>query len=500
MRLLLSISLLGLSIAPLVVLTSSAFVRGPTALVDPWSPPVLSDFEDVQVALGVERAKSTDGSTVFPEDPAGFSVEGKLGDDLDLPYTLAECLDVAKRARGTTDLAVAESARKGLTDIAAKHLSTIKKLRPNGDELAAALSRELADAERRCLWLGNRQLVKRELEAAEAAIAAGPEMAGEERSVAIIKALRQKLPATMNAESSETEPGDALTLEEAGVAAALDARASFRKDFFQARDTKAVTSKENEVALAAWHSFLAAYSKSGPPDARDNDLLTEAKRRHRTAQLQLLRATAKEKSDLDGVVTGLVAWLREASKDPDELDQERAASQEVLRVWLDAKMPSLQALPKIPGGVKEGFTATKRLVGFFSKVKQSESQYRWWSWNTDEAHRKERDKGDKQLVLKASPADPRLEKFAKDYADKRRAFLDGFAERDSVIRFQGGCAEMAEDFEAYRQQWDDVGFPPDSIAQGWAGQFADAETLCGELLEASDKHGLWALLETGSRQ
>ena len=68
--------------------------------------------------------------------------------------------------------------------------------------------------------------------------------------------------------------------------------------------------------------------------------------------------------------------------------------------------------------------------------------------------------------------------------------------RELRLRLQFVDSKM----QAYKQQWDDVGFPPDSIAQGWAGQFVDAETLCGELLEASDKHGLWALLETGSRQ
>jgi hypothetical protein len=490
------IGILGVAIAPLFFLTASTFFRGPGTAVGGWTPPVLEEFDKVRSGVERERARLADGGTTAAVDPAGFSLEGEPEGDLALPYELAERLAAAEKARHVDDLEAAEAARNGLDRMVADRLVAIQKIRPNGVELAADVKRRLELAKRRCIWLTNRQLAGRDLKVAEEAMAAGPEGDGETKCLLTIKGLRKQLPAT--AESIGDEPGDALAPDEAARATALEARATFRHDFFKARQSsraEAASSRDLERLLEEWAGFLATYGKNGPPDDRDKPLLDEAKTLQRKSQLDLLRAAAREQSNAIDLAERVAAWLNEAGRNPAEFDQERKAARSLVQSWLESKLSPLPPLPKPVPGVEEGDTGKKRLIGFFEKVNGTPAQYRWWPWNMAEKKRRELNKGEKQPNLKAAPTPPRHGAFAADYAESRKEFLArGFTTGAGVERFRSDCDRLASDFDAYRQQWDDVDFPADKAAENWGEAFAAGRKVAEELLTACEKHRLWEFL------
>ena len=495
-----SFGMLGVAIAPLVILTLSTFFRGPSSAVGEWVPPVLEEIEKVRRNADTERLRLADGGTAAAVDPAGFSIEGEPEGDLALPYELAERLAAGERARHADDLEAAESARKGLERIVADRLTAIEKIRPNGAALAANVKRRLDEATRRCTWLTNRQSAGRELRAAEDAMLAGPEGDGETKCLQTIKELRKQLP--KSAESIADEPGDALTPDELARAGALVLRATFRRDFFKARQAahaEGASSRELEQLQAEWNAFFVKYGKSGPPDVRDKSLLDEAQSLQRQSRLGLLRATAREQSTGVDLAERVAIWIKQAAAtNPAELGSERKAARTLVQKWLEQKAASLPPLPKSVPGVQEGFTETKRLIGFFERVKSTPSQYRWWAWNTTDKQRKELNKGEKQINLKSPPAPPQHEKFAADYAESRKAFLDrGFTTSVGTVQFQVDCDRLASEFESYRQQWDGAVFPADKVSANWAEVFAAGRKVAEELLVAGEKHGLWDSLRSG---
>jgi hypothetical protein len=490
-----SLALLGVASAPLAFLTAATFLRGPTVAADAWTAPPLAEFEKVKAAVDGERARLAD-SRATAVDPAGFSVEGKPDGELALPYELAGVLAAAERARHADDLEAARAARSGLDRMVADRLSGVQKLRPNGPELASDLKRRLDLASRRCKWLENRQAVAHELKSAEEAIAVGPEGDGDMKCLLVIKGLRKQLPAT--AESLADEPADALTPDEAARAAALVARATFRRDFFKAREAagiEAASSADLERLLAEWATFLATYGNSGPPDDRDKPLLEQARALERRSQLALLRAVAREQSTAGAMAERVAAWLKEAGRNPAELDAERKAARALLQRWIESRLPALAPLPPAVAGVQEGFTETKRMIGFFEKVKGSPAQYRWWPWDTAANQKQQQNKGVKQINLKSAPATPQHDAYVTAYEDGRKEFLaGGFTSRAGVQRFQAECERLATEFEAYRQLWDGSDYPRDKSAQGWGEIFASGRSVATGLHEGGDKNSLWELL------
>jgi hypothetical protein len=495
--------ILGIAIAPLAILTAMSFFPNADASSEAWTPPAVEEAEKLRATAEAELKKKLagDGRTAIV-DPAGFATEGEPAGELSLPYELAHCLAAAERARHSDDLAAAEAARNGLVRLIDSRLAAVQKIRPNGENLASDLRRRSEVTARRCAWLTNRQLVSRELKAADAAMAAGPEGAGETSCLATVAALRKQLPAIASPESIADEPGDSLTPEEVSQAKALEARATFRRSFFRAREAtvaEAATAKDRLRLLAEWASFLGEYGKRGAPDPRDRALIDEARSLQRRTQLELLRSVAREQSSAADLATHAAAWLKEAAKHPAEIDEERKAAREMVRTWLEDKVPALDTLPKAVAGVQEGFTATKRLVGFFEKVKGTEAQYRWWRWDTNAKQRRAQNKGDKQMNLTAAPAAPKHAAFAASYADARKAFLsEGFGTRAGVDRFRSECERLDIDFAAYRQQWDDTDFPADKTAERWGEVFSNGRMIADDLLTHAEKHGLWQLFRGDS--
>lgn len=490
--------ILGIAIAPLAVLTAMSLFPNAVATTEPWTPPAVEEADKLRATAEAELKKLTGDGRSAIVDPAGFATEGELEGELALPYELAQCLAAAERARHSDDLEAAEAARKGLVRLIDSRLAAVQKIRPNGESLATYLRRRSDVTARRCVWLTNRQLASRELKAADAAIAAGPEGVGETNCLATVAALRKQLPATASPESIADEPGDSLTPEEASQAKALEARATFRRSFFRAREAtgaEAATAKDRVKLLADWASFLGEYGKRGAPDPRDTALIDEARSLQRRTQLELLRSVAREQSSAADLATHAAAWLKEAAKHPAEFEEERKAAREVVRTWLEDKVPALDTLPKSVAGVQEGFTATKRFVGFFEKIKGTEAQYRWWKWDTSAKQRRAQSKGDKQINLTAAPAAPKHAAFAASYADARKAFLgDGFGTSAGVDRFRSECERLDMEFTAYRQQWDDTDFPADKTAERWGEVFSSGRVVADDLLAQAEKHGLWQLL------
>lgn len=494
-----SLAMLGVAIAPLAFLTAATFFRGPAAADGGWTPPALDQFEKIRGSAESERAKHAEGGTTAAVDPAGFSVEGEPDGDLALPYELADRLAAAEKARHADDLEAAEAARKGLDRLVADRLVAIQKIRPNGAELAADLKRRLEVASRRCTWLTNRQTAGRELKTAEEAMVAGPEGDGEAKCLLVIAGLRKQLPAT--AESIAEEPGDALTPDEAGRAKALEARATFRRDFFklrQAARAETASSRDLERLLAEWKGFFATYGKSGPPDDRDRPLLDEARTLQRKSQLDLLRVAARDADNALDLADRVAAWLEEASRNPAELAQERKAARTLVQKWLDEHVPGLPPLPKPVPGVQEGFTETKRMIGFFQYVKETPSQYRWWHWSRDEQYRRTENKGENQVNLTGKPQQPRHGAFVARHAESHKAFLArGFTANGGVEMFRAACEGLATEFEAYRKLWGDSDFPADKAAENWGDVFVTGHKVAEEFLAAGNKHGLWDLLRGG---
>ena len=494
---------LAIAVIPLTLLTAASFVGSQSGSRDSWSPPVLDEYARVQSSAAEELTKQGGDGVADVTDPIGFSLEGEPTGDLKLPFELAKTLASVEAARQSDDLEAANRATGSLAGIIRNQLPAIEALPPNGREIAADLQQRLKTSERRSKWLENRESVKKDLAAAQKAIAAGPEIDGEEACLATISALKKRLPEVVSSEGIASEPGDALTLSEAKTAHELATRATFRRDFLRTRrDTAsgALSASQLGDVVLAWDAFLKAWSSAGAPDQRDAEFIQQAEGLRRVARLKLLRTTAQEQTTADGLLNAVAVWLIEAAHVPAELERERNLAAADVQKWLSRQVPELAPLPAVGNGIQEGFTNTTRFVGFFEPVRGTKAQYRWWDWNADAEARAAAPKGMKQFNLKEPPAAPRHKQFLTDYAESRDAFLsrepEGFGSVQAIQRFRLASEKLKTEFEEYRATWmPPLTFPFDTAAENWGQEFDRAQQVSQEFEDAAEKHSLPRLLE-----
>jgi hypothetical protein len=498
MTLVRSFAMLGAAVVPLVALTAMAFFGGGGKTeATSYEPAEVAALDAVEAATSVRIAKLPEVEAAAAEDPAGFSSGGDPVASLSLPYEVAQQLAEAEKAIRSDDVGIVQRAKKSLQKLAGDRLPAIEKLRPHGDSLAKAIAGRASAIEHHEVWLSKRAVVRETLASAAAAIADGPEIDGEKKCLELLRKLQKDLPQVADADTVGTEPGDALTVDEAEAVAKLASRATFREQFFTARRaTVAKSEKTSELKseLDAWDAFLKTYAKAGAPDSRDAALFEEGKKLRYEAELTWRWALALSQPSVGGLVTKVADWRRvsRSAKNDDTSDQQAAA--ELVRSWLAKNIQQAPLRPKGLDGLQEGFTdpANKRKVGYFKPVPQTEKQYYYW---TGKPLIKAKPKGESQFNLRSPPSAPVYLVILLDYDRCRKAFLsEGHQTAAGSAQFREECARLGQKYATYRTDYEEPDNPFDAEAKGWEETFAKAEKIAAELVAEGDKAGVWELL------
>lgn len=499
------LGVLGLATVPLLVLTVLAFFHGGHALPPlEYQRPKVDDFAAASAATA-KLIKPV--AAALGGDPAGISTtEGDP--DLVLPAELVNLLVEAEKACRSSDIDFVANVGRNLEVFAKERLGTVEKIRPSGGELATAVRLRESTVLRHGVWLQNRTAVAKELKACADAISAGPEIEGENTCLELLRQLNKHFPAIADASAAENEPHDALTTDEAAVAKVLQRRAVFRRNFFMNKKASSeahATATVLKQRLEAWNALITETEKT-PTDSRDASLAEQMPALRTAARLRYLEAVAIEQRSAEGLLRSVAAWLDEANKARGDRDDARARAAGLVASWLTT---SVAVLPEVPfeEGMQEGFRPGdgakegKRVFGFFTKVPNTERQYRWWS--DGKSRRDPRlAKGEDQLNLEGDPRDPTYTLLFRRYTKARDRFLEsGHGTPEGVNAFVQECGDILEACERYRKTHAEDGQRLDAAAAGWVPILTRSRDAASQLLAAGNATDIWNLLSRpgGSR-
>lgn len=491
-----------LAVAPLVLLTVRAFSdTGVSAGGDSESVPPLISWDQFQSEAAARVTAAKAHSDADLSDPSGFDGSDVSESSVTLAYEVAGALGQAEQAGRSKDLATVTQARDLLSGLVKRKGKEVRALQPAGagGSLADSLLARGEATDRHAVWLEQRKEVAAALKAAGDAILAGPEGKGEAKCISLLDGVVRSKPGGPVGAADDSEPGDSLTVEEAGSIEALRDRAVYRAAFFKLRDAPPgakAGSKDHERYVISWKAFLSTYAERGAAGDRESGFLAEAATLLDDSELAMLRAVALEQTDVGELSRAISDWLEEA--ETRSKGDERQAARELFFDWVERSVPAAPSPPPGVSGVLEAVTAPagKRKFGLFRKVPQTAAQYRWWS---SKAAERSLPKGENSFNLEGVPVEPLYLAVASDYRRLREQFVGGgYMIPAESERFGAACRELSGRLGEYHARFFENSLDIDEATRDWAGAFDQAADVADQLAKAARESDILERLSGGN--